>query len=181
MSNKKKSLAERQAEMKAVLKAPKASRQKKPYRPQKMTPKQIAFVALKQQGLNNSQIEKVSGITRGYGAFLEKRLEGRYDLRSNIMVKHAHRAIKSTLKMQPIEVEKINIINGIERTVKEKVYPSHTNRLTAATMVMDRDQPVIQHIQSKTLLINISDATVQAMLQALGDSSGLLPDAQEER
>ncbi len=70
----------------------------------------------------------------------------KYALAAAPMVKLAHNAVKETLKMQPVEVERQAVNKeGEVITYTDKILPSHTNRLAAAAMVLDRDQPIIKH------------------------------------
>lgn len=67
----------------------------------------------------------------------------KYRLANPGMVKLAHQAVKDTLKMKPITYEASKPVPGVGIVdYTETIMPSITNRLAAAAMVLDRDQPV---------------------------------------
>ena len=68
----------------------------------------------------------------------------KYALTSPRMVRKAHRAIEDTLDMKPITYAASKPVAGIGVVdYTETIMPTVTNRLAAASMVMDRDQPTI--------------------------------------
>ena len=100
---------------------------KTPDKPMKMTANQIAIMALKEQGLNNNQIAKELGLSTAYPHQITKRCENKYSLSNHIMLKSAHKAVKSLLKGEPF---------GSITEVKD------STSLQAAKMVYDRIEPL---------------------------------------
>jgi hypothetical protein len=69
----------------------------------------------------------------------------KYALTAPAMVKMAHNAVKDTLAMKPITYEASKPVAGIGIVdYTETIMPSITNRLAAAAMVLDRDQPIVR-------------------------------------
>jgi hypothetical protein len=67
----------------------------------------------------------------------------KYALTVPSLVKKARNRVRDTIDMVPL------VTNS-----GEEVYPSHTNALAAASMVLDRDQPVV----NRSVNLNISTA-----------------------
>ena len=98
----------------------------------------------------------------------------KWSLSRPAMVKLADRAVKETLKMTPIATETLKRcleckgVDPLMQTcptcagtgvVREMLYPSHTNRLAAAAMVKDREEPIVRHsvnIETKILKVDVS-------------------------
>lgn len=106
-------------------------------KPMKMTPNQIAYLALRKEGLNQYQAAKQLGLSTGYGSQIDKRVKNKYDLTDTKIVKKAHKAVK-------------NLLEGKGVGTVEKVKDSTV--LAAANMVYDRFQPVVK--QNLNLNIN---------------------------
>lgn len=69
----------------------------------------------------------------------------KYSLSAPKMVKLAHQAVKETLQMKPIEYEAHKAVPGVGVVdYTDTLLPSITNRLAAAAMVLDRDQPIVK-------------------------------------
>ena len=64
----------------------------------------------------------------------------------------AKKAVIETLEMKAVTEVKLDN-KGNEVTVENK--PSHSNRLTAAAMVLDRSEPIIQRHQNESVNINL--------------------------
>ena len=96
-------------------------------KPMKMTANQIAYIALRGQGLNQSEAAKEIGIKPAYGCQIDKRVKGKYSLSDTKMVKAAHKAVKSLLAGEPF---------GSITEVKD------STSLQAAKMVYDRIEPL---------------------------------------
>lgn len=114
----------------------------KPQPPMKMTANQIAIMALRGQGLNKAQTAKELGVTRGYVTQIDQRLNKKYSLSNNIIVKAAHRVVKNILAGEPREEERTTV-NKAGEVVQytDKVYPPHTVMKATAEMVYDRYEP----------------------------------------
>lgn len=64
----------------------------------------------------------------------------------------AKRAVMETLEMKAVTETKLDN-KGNEVVVENK--PTHSNRLTAAAMVLDRSEPIIQRHQTESVNINL--------------------------
>lgn len=64
----------------------------------------------------------------------------------------AKRAVMETLEMKAVTEVKIDN-KGNKVTVEDK--PTHANRLSAAAMILDRAEPVIQRHQTESVNINL--------------------------
>ena len=73
-----------------------------------------------------------------------RRKAAQYSLTRPAMVKLAHDAVKNALSGQvdTYTTQKMNK-NGEIVTIQETIAPTVTNKLAAAAMVMDRDQPIV--------------------------------------
>lgn len=95
--------------------------------PIKYTPNQIAYIALREQGLNAHQAAKELGLSNGYPNYIDKKINKRFDLCDTKLVKGAHKTIK-------------NLSQGLPVGTIEKVKDS--TALAAAGMIYERYQPV---------------------------------------
>ena len=127
----------------------------------KGTPKQIAYLSLRQEGHKPAHVEKMLGLSGGFGGYVEKRLNPKYSLISNIIVKGAFSSLKKLSLGKPV---------GNMSEVKG------SDVLGACKEIYARAEPTIQKIQSTSLSLNLSDATAKEMLQAIESSSLCLPD-----
>lgn len=113
--------------------------------------KHIALQALRENStLNDTQIANALGYHRSYIPSLKKKL----DKTSLVSVKAkrlAKKAVIETLEMKAVTETKLDN-KGNEVIVENK--PSHSNRLTAAAMVLDRSEPIVQRHQSESVTIN---------------------------
>lgn len=124
-----------------------------------VNPKHLAFLELRDKSsLNETQIAEVLGYNRTYIPQLKKRLD-QTSIVTKTMKRLAKRAVKETLEMKPVMIitEKKNK-DGTPASVA--VYPTHTNRLTAASMVLERAEPVIQHVESHNLNVQLDMSPV---------------------
>lgn len=81
----------------------------------------------------------------------------RHSLTAPGMVKLANQAIKDALQMKPITYEAAKVCAGIGVVdYTETIMPTITNRLAAASMVMDRDQPVVRQNVNLNANVDIS-------------------------
>ena len=73
-----------------------------------------------------------------------KQKVAKYSLTRPAMVKLAHDCVKNVLSgvVDVHTTEKIDRQGNVV-TIRESVAPTHTNKLAAAAMVMDRDQPIV--------------------------------------
>ena len=73
-----------------------------------------------------------------------RRKAAQYSLTRPAMVKLAHDCVKNVLSgvVDVHTTEKIDRQGNVV-TIRESVAPTHTNKLAAASMVMDRDQPIV--------------------------------------
>lgn len=99
--------------------------------PLKYTANQIAYLSLRKEGLTQSEAAREVGISAGYGSQLESRVKGKYDLTDTKLVKKAYKAVKCLIEGKPV---------GTVEKVKDSTV------LAAASMVMDRAQPVVKHV-----------------------------------
>lgn len=77
--------------------------------------------------------------------------------------------MEETLKMQPVDIERVVVTKeGNQVRVHDKLYPSHSNRLTAAQLIIDRDEPAIQ--KHLNMNINAGDAADLIDLKAYRDA-----------
>ena len=114
----------------------------KPQKPMKMTANQIAIMALRGQGLNNTDTARELGITKGYVSQVDKLLNKKYSLQDRVIVKAAHRVVKNILAGEPRDEERttVNKAGEIVQYI-DKVYPPHTVMKATAEMVYDRFEP----------------------------------------
>lgn len=167
----KKTLAEKQAELKAKSLNPPIKQKRPKYN--KISPNVIAIKTLTLQGCKNTEIAEKLNLSNGYVSQVQAKTNTKYDL-SNLE-SLAHKAIKDTLRMKPVEItKKIVTKDGDVIEYTEELIPSHTNRLTASDMVLVRTQPVVQRIDQRNVNVNISDATAAEMIKALAGMS--MPD-----
>lgn len=124
-----------------------ANRQKPDEKPLKLTANQIAFAALKEQGVTSTEAAKMIGITTTYAHQLNRRLADRFSLTDTKLLKDAHRAVKKLIRGEPF---------GTIEKVKD------STSLAAAQMVYDRAQPVIR----QNLNINADVQLVKVDLSA---------------
>ena len=103
--------------------AQEANRQKPDEKPLKRTANQIAFAALKEQGVTSTEAAKMIGITTTYAHQLNRRLADRFSLTDTKLIKDAHRAVKKLIRGEPF---------GTIEKVKD------STSLAAAQMVYDR-------------------------------------------
>jgi len=108
-----------------------------------LNPKQRATVELlKNTQLSIPQVAKVVGYSRSYAYEMQRKAKDLY-LKSPEMQRKAYKAIEETLDMKPQKTtEKTK--NGFE--VKD-AYPTHSNRLEAARMVVDRTEPAVKQVR----------------------------------
>lgn len=108
--------------------------------------------------------EKTALVLAGNGKMVNRSSVGRfkekvrkYALSSPQMVKKAYSAIKDTLEMKPITYEVSKPVSGVGVVdYTETIMPSITNRLAAAAMVMDRDQPVVRQNVNLNANVDVS-------------------------
>lgn len=78
-------------------------------------------------------------------------------LRAPEMRDLAQQVVKNVLRAKPIKATRtsINKATGLPEEYVERIYPTHTNQLAAASMVMDRVDPVVR--QNLNLNANLAD------------------------
>lgn len=92
------------------------------------------------------------------------------------LIKSATKAIEETLKMSPVEMEVFNPKTGTVENIKQ--YPSFTNRLTAAGMIVDRADPIIKKTENLNLNAELAapiDLSAYLMRPAAGQVIEVLP------
>ena len=80
-----------------------------------------------------------------------------YSLRAPEIQQLAHQVVKNVLRAKPIKATRttVNKATGLSEEYTERIYPTHTNQLAAASMVMDRVDPVVR--QNLNLNANLAD------------------------
>jgi hypothetical protein len=67
----------------------------------------------------------------------------RMSLTAPAMVKLAHQAVRDTLEGKEARYDAVKVFsNGKREAYQEVIVPSYTNKLAAAAMIFDRDQPI---------------------------------------
>jgi hypothetical protein len=90
----------------------------------------------------------------------------KYSLTAPGMVKLAHNALRDTLKGKEYGYDAVKILgNGEKIPYTEKIIPSYTNKLAAASMVFDRVEPIINrnvnlNINAEVDPVDLSEFTV---------------------
>lgn len=129
-----------------------------------LTPQEKAYAALKASGLEKAEIAKVLGIKKKSKDSRVSQLERSVKTKSIVnpkMVKLAHKAVEETLEMQPVTVtEVMTDKDGEQKTIEKKLYPSHSNRLDAAKMILNRSEPEVQ----KHLNVNVDGKDIQNLV-----------------
>lgn len=67
-------------------------------------------------------------------------------------IKKAHKAVLDVLEMKPVKKKKL--AKGV--VVEEEILPTHTNRLQAAQLVLDRVEPVVQRHENVNVNLDYS-------------------------
>lgn len=146
--------------------------------PQKLEAKYAIIGAAIKAGISQPAISKGLTMPRSTVNHIARALDKKYDLTNTGMVKLAHRAIKDTLKMKPVAVEKTAINkDGDKIDYIEQVYPSHTNRLQAVNEVYSRYQPVNKDtgkppgvtIQAANFVVNINQSEISKYIDVTPD------------
>ena len=119
---------------------------------QKINSKHLALQELREKSnLSDTQIAQALGYTQSYMPMLKRKLD-KTSLVSAKAKRLAKKAVIETLEMKAVTEVKLDN-KGNEVTVENK--PSHSNRLTAAAMVLDRSEPVIQRHQNENVNVNL--------------------------
>ena len=124
----------------------------------KLNNNQIAIATLLQQGVKQADIARQLNLTTGYVSIVKTKLSKiKYDITSPRFLKPATRVILNTLNAVPIVQDKTTVSKAGEViTYQDNIYPSHTNILTAAAMVVDRHQPIVTHTVTSSQSLNIN-------------------------
>lgn len=139
----------------------------------KMNDKQLAYQMLRQSNVPPQKASKAVGYHPSYGYHLDKKLQ-KYSLKTKKMVNLAHKAVKETLEMKPLEIEHERVLKTGEVVKrKEKILPSHTNRLTAAQMIYDRIEPIVrdEQLQDTNITVQLINFSEKDCIQR-GDDDG---------
>lgn len=67
-------------------------------------------------------------------------------------IKKAHKAVLDVLQMKP--VKRTKFVKG--EAVVEEILPTHTNRLQAAQLILDRVEPVVQRHETVNVNLDFS-------------------------
>lgn len=128
-------------------------RSKKLHEPFKIiNDKHVVLQALQEKtNLSDTQIANALGYNRQYIPQLKKRLD-KTSLVSARSKRLAKKAVIETLEMKAVTEKKLDN-KGNPVDVENK--PSHSNRLAAAAMVLDRSEPIVQRHQSESVNINL--------------------------
>lgn len=113
--------------------------------PIKMTTKQIAYIAMRERGLNQCQAVKESGISKGYGSMIDAKMNNKYDLVESKMLSAAHKAHKK-------------ILAGKSWGDVKDIKASDVNR--CIDRVYDRSQPVVKHNVNLNANINFVEVNL---------------------
>ena len=118
----------------------------------KLNDKHIVLQALiEKTDITDTQIANALGYNRTYVPQLKAKLE-KTSLVSAKAKRLAKKAVIETLEMKAVTETKLDN-KGNQVEVENK--PSHSNRLTAAAMVLDRSEPIIQRHQNESVSINL--------------------------
>lgn len=132
--------------------------------PDEMELKDKAYLVLRANGFNPKQSHELAGGKKAKSSGTPYMREKRLRTKSIVipkLKKLAHQAVEETLRMQPVDIERIVVTkDGNQVKVNDKLYPSHSNRLTAAQLIIDRDEPAIQ----KHLNMNINAGDVADLI-----------------
>lgn len=114
--------------------------------------KHIVLQELREKtNLTDTQIANALGYNRQYLPQLKRKLD-KTSLVSAKAKRLAKKAVIETLEMKAVTETKLDN-KGNEVVVENK--PTHSNRLTAAAMVLDRSEPIIQRHQTESVNINL--------------------------
>lgn len=139
--------------------------------PDEMELKDKAYLTLRANGFNPKQAHELAGGKKakssGTPYMREKRLRTKSIVNPKL-TKLAHLAVEETLRMQPVDIERVVVTKeGNQVRVQDKLYPSHSNRLTAAQLIIDRDEPAIQ--KHLNMNVNAGDVADLVDLKAYRD------------
>jgi len=116
--------------------------------PEGISKRDKAFAVLRANGFNIKDSYEIAGKKTGCSDSAPSHQEKKVRSLSIInpeLIKSAHQAVKDTLEMKSQPVTRTMVTkNGEAVTYNDNLYPSHSNRLEAARMVIDRDEPTIQ-------------------------------------
>lgn len=142
---------------------------------EKLTPMEKVYAVMRVNGYNRNESYKLAGGKGGKDSTRPYSLEKSIRTKSVVspkMVKLAHSAIKETLEMKPVTViETVNTPEG-SKTVEKNVYPSHTNRLDAAKLILNRSEPEVQ----KHMNLNVDVKAGKDLI----DLSGYMDNSEDE-
>ena len=117
-----------------------------------ITPRQMAVQELLEKSqMPINAIAKAMNYHESYIPQLRRKLEST-SIVSAKAKRLAKKAVIETLEMKAVTEKKLDNKGNIVE-VEDK--PSHSNRLTAAAMVLDRSEPIIQHHQNENVSINL--------------------------
>lgn len=137
-----------------------------------MTDREKAFTVLKANGFNSKQAYELAGGKKVHAESTPYVMDRKIKTKSLVspkLKKLAHLAVEETLRMQPVDIERVVVTKeGNQVRVQDKLYPSHSNRLTAAQLIIDRDEPAIQ--KHLNMNINAGDVADLVDLQAYRDA-----------
>lgn len=140
--------------------------------PDTLSRKDQAFAVLRANGFKPQEAHELAGgknpKDRTTPYLREKRIKTKSIVNPKL-TKLAHLAVEETLRMQPVDIERVVVTKeGNQVRVQDKLYPSHSNRLTAAQLIIDRDEPAIQ--KHLNMSINAGDIADLIDLQAYRDA-----------
>lgn len=107
-----------------------------------------AFVVLRANGFSKKKAYEIASGKTDFHPSTPNAKEKAIRSRSIVnpeLVDLAHKAIQDTLTMTPQDITRTVVTKeGDTITFKDKLYPSHSNKLDAAKMIVDRDEPAVQ-------------------------------------
>lgn len=124
--------------------------------PDDLSTKDKAYAALRANGVGIKDAYQISSGNKEFHErtpyYHERKLRTKSIINEDL-VELAHKAVKETLAMTPQAVKR-TVVTGKGEVVsyEDNLYPTHGNRLEAAKMIVDRDEPTIQ----KHLNMNIN-------------------------
>jgi hypothetical protein len=119
---------------------------------QKINPKHLAFMELKEKSnLTETQIAEALNYHRSYIPELKKKLD-KWSIVCSKTKRLAKKALIETLEMQAVTKQ---VVTKAGDVVEIEDRPTHANRLQAVSLVLERADPVVQQIETKTVSMSM--------------------------
>lgn len=137
----------------------------------KCSPKTLAQLRMMENGVDALTALQLTNNKTNISPVTHSKLKTkyrRYSLQAPKMVKLAHDAVKDCLTDQPI----INVKRDKDgNEISEAISPTWTNKIAAASMVMDRYEPVITKSQSLNVTVEASPVDLSRWLNQCNELS----------